>query len=338
MATIDAHYFRVCTRGAERRGLDRAALLARGGVRIAQTETPGWRGGARSMSRIVRAIWNALDDEHMGCTGVPVRRGALAMMTELAVHADTVLAGLEKGIAFYALLTDAVRTTLDVRENDAVLTVDFASPECDPDHYFLEFWMITWHRFASWLSGETVGIIAAEFTYDRPLAYYREFAHLFPAPLRFNRPANRLILEKGALHSAIVRSDSDRKAFVARLPLDIMTIPSRADSVADKVRRFLSPPAGARFEAPSLEDAASALDVSPLTLQRALRKEGTTFRHVFEAVRRDLAIAHLSRGNATIDAVAFELGYAESRSFTRAFKQWTGSSPLRFRRALPSRR
>lgn len=336
MATIDAHYFRVCTRGAERQGHDRADLLAAGGVTPEMADTPGWRGSVESMSRIVRAVWHALDDEHMGCTGQRVRTGALATMTELAMRGENVLDGLAKGIAFYRLLTDAVDTSLEERGDRVVLTVRFAHPECDPDHYFTEFWMITWHRLASWLSGETVGVAAAEFRYDRPLSYFSEFAHLFPAPLRFNRSDCALHLEKGALRNAIVRSESDRREFAARLPLDFMTIPSRADSMADRVRRLLSPPAGQRFEPMPLEEMAGVLGVSALSVQRALRAEGTAYRRIVESVRRDLAIAHLRRGNATIEAIAAELGYAEPRSFTRAFRQWTGTSPLRFRRAQVS--
>ena len=334
MATIDAYYFRVCTGGAERQGLDRAALLAAGNVRIAEVETPGWRGTAESMSAIVRAVWNALDDEHMGCTGRPVRSGALAMMTELAMNGENVLAGLEKGIAFYRLLTDAVRTTLEVGEDEVLLTVDFAYPRYDPDHYFTEFWMITWHRFASWLSGESIGIRLAEFAYDRPVSYYHEFAYLFPAQLRFNQPVCRLHLEKGPLLNAIVRSESDRRAFVARLPFDFMAVPSRTNSMARKVRRLLSPRAGAPFVPMPLDSVAAALGASPLAVQRGLRAEGTSLRAIAEAIRRDLAIAHLQRGNATVEAIAADLGYAEPRSFTRAFRQWTGASPLRFRRAL----
>ncbi len=33
----------------------------------------------------------------------------------------------------------------------------------------------------------------------------------------------------------------------------------------------------------------------------------------------------------TLDALAFDLGYADTRSFLRAFKRWTGTTPARFR-------
>jgi AraC-like DNA-binding protein len=47
-----------------------------------------------------------------------------------------------------------------------------------------------------------------------------------------------------------------------------------------------------------------------------------------------MAIARLTRRGATIDRIAADLGYAETRSFTRAFRQWVGESPLRYRARL----
>jgi AraC-like DNA-binding protein len=66
-------------------------------------------------------------------------------------------------------------------------------------------------------------------------------------------------------------------------------------------------------------------------LARRLRAEGTSLSAIVENIRRDMAIARLTRRGATIDRIAADLGYAETRSFTRAFRQWVGESPLRYR-------
>jgi len=49
------------------------------------------------------------------------------------------------------------------------------------------------------------------------------------------------------------------------------------------------------------------------------------------ANERRWAIVQIQQGT-TVETTAALLGYAESRSFTRAFRQWTGCSPLQFRR------
>lgn len=78
---------------------------------------------------------------------------------------------------------------------------------------------------------------------------------------------------------------------------------------------------------------ARLLAITPRSLQRALKDEGTSFRQV-----RAHAVAHRARsllsGNAApIEEIATELGYTEPRSFRRAFNKATGQSPSAFRAA-----
>lgn len=334
MATIGAHYFHVCTLSAERAGVDRDGLLRSAGIDPAAVDRPDWRGSVEAMSLLVRAIWTAMDDEHMGCTGKPVGTGALAMMSELAIHADTVLDGLTSGLAFYALLNTGIETGLTVAGNRVVLDVRLKRPEADTDHYFTEFWMMIWHRFACWLAGETIALELAEFDYPRPDAYFEEFKYLFPTRHRFGASGCRLHFDRKPLLGAIVRTEEERRAMVATAPLDFMTVPAADHSMARRVRMLLRPHAGDAFRPWALGRIAEALAVSPVSLSRALRAEGTSLTAIAENIRRDLAIGRLARRDATVEMIAAELGYAEPRSFTRAFRSWTGVSPLAYRRRM----
>lgn len=50
--------------------------------------------------------------------------------------------------------------------------------------------------------------------------------------------------------------------------------------------------------------------------------------------RRDLALQHLAEADCAIGEVAYLLGFADSSSFSRAFKRWTGQSPSQYRDSL----
>lgn len=80
---------------------------------------------------------------------------------------------------------------------------------------------------------------------------------------------------------------------------------------------------------PTVERLAAAAGVSVRTLQRRLGEEGTTFSHLLEAVRRDLALVGLAEGGRTGGEIAGALGYAQQSSLTRAVRRWTGTSPRR---------
>lgn len=326
MATIDGYYFRVCTKGAERAGKRVRDLTLGTGLDPADFAAPGWRGSAEAMALLVRNIWAELDDEFMGHAARRVRPGSFAFACELALEGGDVADGLTRAARFYNLLHAGIETRISASRDGLEVEVRFAQPALDPDHYFSEFWLIIWHRLACWLAGETISLLSAEFDYRRPDAYFEEFKYLFPCRHRFNGTARRILMDAHALHAPIRRTRDELEAMIAAAPLDIMTIPASDASVARRVRQYLT-----RAPDLTLEELAVATGLSPHKLRRLLRAEGTTLATIRENVRRDKAMRLLTSGNATIEAIAEILGYAEARSFTRAFRQWTGRSPSAWR-------
>ncbi len=76
-----------------------------------------------------------------------------------------------------------------------------------------------------------------------------------------------------------------------------------------------------------LSDVAASAGTTPRTLQRQLRKAGTSFSKLVEETRRESAVRHLRAGELSIDDIAYVLGFSSATSFARAFRQWTGRSP-----------
>ncbi|MEM9169037.1 MAG: helix-turn-helix domain-containing protein [Pseudomonadota bacterium] len=77
------------------------------------------------------------------------------------------------------------------------------------------------------------------------------------------------------------------------------------------------------------EAAARQMGVSVATLRRRLQAEGATFRDLRRRVLNDAA-QRLLREGRTVGDVAEALGFAEFRSFSRAFKEWNGCTPRAF--------
>ena len=75
---------------------------------------------------------------------------------------------------------------------------------------------------------------------------------------------------------------------------------------------------------------ALALNQSASTLQRRLRREGTTYQRVLDTTRRELALEYLREGQHTLADITFLLGFADQSNFTRAFRRWTGATPRQF--------
>ena len=79
------------------------------------------------------------------------------------------------------------------------------------------------------------------------------------------------------------------------------------------------------------DDMAKLLNMSKRTLHRKLRENDETFRTLLTQVRMDLAERYIRNRDFSITEVAFLLGYADTSSFSRAFKGWFGQSPTQLR-------
>ena len=75
---------------------------------------------------------------------------------------------------------------------------------------------------------------------------------------------------------------------------------------------------------------ARRLNQSPSTLQRRLRREGTTYQSLLDSTRRDLALDYLRQGRHSLADITFLLGFTDQSNFTRAFRRWTGKTPRQY--------
>jgi AraC-like DNA-binding protein len=74
------------------------------------------------------------------------------------------------------------------------------------------------------------------------------------------------------------------------------------------------------------EEVARSLAMSPRSLRRHLRDEGTSFRRLAHEWAMERAREMLA-GGLTVEETARRLGYSEASAFSRAFKQSAGSTP-----------
>ncbi|UJJ31161.1 AraC family transcriptional regulator [Halopseudomonas maritima] len=91
----------------------------------------------------------------------------------------------------------------------------------------------------------------------------------------------------------------------------------------------------------SEELVATPFNMSPRHLRRKLSEVQTTYEKLLDEVRMELAMRLIREGKLNLGRIAFELGFLDPSSFTRAFRRWTGMSPTNFRsqgnqNAIPS--
>jgi AraC-like DNA-binding protein len=326
MAKVDIHYFREALNCAVRKGFNCDDILSILDIEIMPNQQ---RVDGDQMTRLVQYVWANLNDEFLGCTNEPCKMGMFPFMARHVLHYKSLGEMLEQGISFYNLVTDDIQMKL-VRSGDfAELEFIFPHHEQDPNHFFLEFWLIIWHRFSSWLIDVKIPLSQVCFTHARP-THYQEAKLLFSCRHSFNRPVVKLCFYAKYLDLPCARTKKELTRFLRESPADLITIPGSEHSFKAKIIAILIHNESDILYCPSFESIALNLNMSAQTLRRRLNVEGTSYPMIKDEIRRDLAIEYLLKSNDSIADIANALGFSEPRSFTRAFKHWTGVSPSKY--------
>ncbi len=77
---------------------------------------------------------------------------------------------------------------------------------------------------------------------------------------------------------------------------------------------------------------AKRMNMSERELRQKLKKEGLSYRHMLDDVRKELFQEMFSTA-ANFSAISQELGYNDQAAFNRAFKRWYGMSPTAYSKA-----
>lgn len=198
----------------------------------------------------------------------------------------------------------------------------------DEKRLLLECFALLLQALVESILGNTLSEARFNFDFAAP-SYTRVYGEYFHSPVRFSQPFNQLQLP--AQLALAPNASGDPHSYTLAMELCqrlLQDVPGAALSLSDRVRRLLlSKPAGSVSE----EDAANALFVSKRTLARRLKREGTGYREIREALFADLAARHLLDSDLTVEAIAALLGYHDTANFRRAFRRWYRVSPNEFR-------
>jgi len=149
----------------------------------------------------------------------------------------------------------------------------------------------------------------------------RRRQEFFRSPIEYGAEENGVLFDKPSLRRPLATANAELAHSSDRVIAEYLSRISVKAILIDLL------PSGEVTE----ESLAASLNLSQSSLQRRLKKEGTTYRAVLQEVRCNLAGRMLGDGSKTLNEIAFLLGFAELSAFSRAFKRWTGMAPSAYR-------
>lgn len=284
-------------------------------------------------SRIYQQVLTLLQDESFGMSpGKGITAGAFRMLCYSIIHCETLGKAIRRLCEFLQVFYDE-EMHLKLLQAGDVVTITYPNYKaCDQvqgqagEAYALALW----HRFFSWLVAMPIELQAVRLVSpesQNPERYQR----LFGADVSFGCSRNGIDFSSRMLELPIAQNESSLRDFLRTAPYQMMVEPQQAETseLISSVRRIMGYDLSQGF--PSFEEVAEALNMSPPTLRRHLRKEGVSYQGLKDQCRKDAAIAYLSRPELSVSAVSALMGFTDPSAFHRSFKKWTGLTPGQYR-------
>jgi AraC-like DNA-binding protein len=181
--------------------------------------------------------------------------------------------------------------------------------------------------FCRWLTGRPIKPLEVRLQ-GAPAADLQPFEQVFQAPLRFHADEHALVFAPADIEATLPTANDALAQLHDRFAGEYLSRFAER-RVTHQVRQVLCRwlPHGE----PKRAAVAEALHLSQRTLQRRLQDEGTSFQHLLDDTRRELAEQYLTQPHFALLEIAYLLGFADPSNFFRAFRRWFGVTPGEYR-------
>ena len=312
-----------------RAGRDPSAALVQAQITPSALSEPNGRISAWQMETISARAMQELDDEALGWFSRRLPWGSYGMLCRASITSPHLGLALARWCRHHRLLTDDITLALVAEGGTARLSITEHRAFGELREICLVTLLRYVHGFACWAIDSRIALSAVGFPFAVP-PHADAYPRMFPGPVQFDAARAGFEFPVSTLAQPLRRDEAALQTMLQRaLPLTVLQY-RRDRMLAQRVRELLRVRAA---ELRSADAVAASLHLSVRTLHRQLRDEGTSLQRLKDEARREIAVAQLQRTRRPIKQIATAAGFRNEKSFARALRQWTGSSPAALREA-----
>ncbi|POY37970.1 hypothetical protein C3K47_05450 [Solitalea longa] len=307
-----------------------------GGITPQELEDAGYRLSLEQNCAIMEAALTISGKRNMGLEiGKKTTSVVLGITGHLMQTSKDVLTALESLQQFTAAFTRLYNFYIEVKDQDLYYYCEplqvwnDISPET-ARHSVDMAYAGTLHVLYL-LTGKLFSLKKVMYRYSR-VSDTSLHEQLFKCRPTFNETCNCMVFSMADMKTTVIGYNKElNEVFKALLEKEMDKERSVADFSAEVRQSILK---HFNYTFPQLEEIAAHLRLTPRTLQRKLKIENTSFRVLSDNIKHELACSLLRSEKLTIAQISYKLGYTEPSTFQRAFREWTGTSPNAYRKAL----
>ena len=184
-------------------------------------------------------------------------------------------------------------------------------------------------RVCRMISGDKFRLQAVNFKHAEPRDIKPYFEY-FACKLNFDQPENELLIPLSIADEILSGASPELALLNDQVVIKRLARIDRGDIIARLQAVLMDQLPSGHISDDSVAD---ALHMSVRTMHRKLAEVNNNFRTVLVEMRHNLAEQYILDNSLTLTEISLLLGFSEPSSFSRAFKNWTGTTPSEVRQS-----
>lgn len=322
--TVSALWFKGLLQAAASLELQQDELLLLAGVEADELSYPYDRIPLSKNQKLWRAIESASQLPNIGLRiGEMVKPSHFQLFAVTLMHCSNLEDAFIKSMRYTRVLSDGGHYFL---EKESELALCYEPADASFSRHQVDAVLALLHSFSSWLACRKIPIVRVEMRHQQPESI-EDYERIFNAPLVFSASRNALIFDPALLEEPLSLGDQNLAQMHEQMLETQLALLQQLNTAA-LVRHYLRV---ADTLAIDREQLAAQLNMSGRSLQRKLKESQVSFQQLLDEERFERAKHLMQQKDYSLTDISAELGFSESSVFSRAFRRWSGVTPLEFR-------
>ena len=263
--------------------------------------------------------------------GEKIHPNDYGLLGQIMMNCDTLAEALENILSVEFIVNNLFSSTVFIEGNTAINRIHCQQYEAESIRHIIE-------QDISALINIGIFVMNKDYTeHNRPIeihfrhkpaAEIKEYERILKTRVLFNQKYNQAIFPTSIL-SMPTYNPNKRIAHILNEELQLLLseVENQNTLTLRLWRLFHYKETRINLD---IESVAKAFSITPRTLQRRLRQEGTSFQDQLKIFRTQQAKCLLDNKKMNISEIAFAMGFNDNSAFHKAFKRWTGCTPKEY--------
>lgn len=329
-ASVPIYFQKILLRSLINSGFDAKDLLSGLDIKLSQFDNEEFTLTLEQHTRFIQNVLAVTKDSHLGWRfGQNIDITSLGVLGYAIMASDSGLSAVHTLTQFFKLRAPSYQLYLQNEDGnkESILRIDETFQFTDIRYFMLSCVVSAFDNVFKTLLQNARIIKRVEFACDTPTEGLKD-APSVGYSIEFGAQSTKIYLDSILLNNPLPSADMDIEKTATQICQQMLKNVENDSDIINAVNEVILN-SGERY--PSLNDAASYLCMSPRTLRRELQKVNTTYQHLLDQTRFQIAKELLLHTRKTASEISFELGFKDPGNFNRAFKAWSGVSPGKFR-------